>query len=88
MAPALLGPIGAPELLLILGVALLFFGGRLPDVARSLGRSFTQFKRGLRDVEDDLDKAQNDANRRIEEGSRPVQTTHREEEKSAQGSDS
>ena len=30
-------------------VVLLFFGNRIPKVARSLGASMTEFKRGLRD---------------------------------------
>ena len=60
MSLALLGPLGTPELLVILLVALLLFGGRLPDVARSLGKSFTQFKRGLRDVEDEIESSLRD----------------------------
>ena len=57
MSLALIGSIGTPELLVILFVALLMFGGRLPDVARSLGKSFNQFKRGLKDVENEVDRA-------------------------------
>lgn len=41
------------HLLLIGVVALLLFGNRLPDVARALGRSFNEFKRGLKEVGDD-----------------------------------
>ncbi len=41
--------------LVIAGVALLLFGNRLPDVARSLGRSVNEFKKGLKEVKDDLD---------------------------------
>lgn len=44
------------HVLLLLVVALLLFGNRLPDVARSIGRAFNEFKRGLRDVNDDLGK--------------------------------
>ncbi len=36
-------------------VALLIFGRRLPDVARSVGKSIVEFKRGLKDVKDDID---------------------------------
>ena len=38
-------------------VALLIFGRRLPDVARSMGRSIVEFKKGLKGVKDDLDSA-------------------------------
>lgn len=42
--------IGYGELLLILAVALLLFGAnRIPDVARSLGRSINAFKQGMRE---------------------------------------
>ena len=42
---------------LVVGVvALLLFGNRLPEVARSLGRSFKEFKRGLNDVTDEMDR--------------------------------
>lgn len=39
--------IGWPEILLILLVVLLLFGAkRLPDLARSLGKSLREFKKG------------------------------------------
>lgn len=39
--------LGMPELLIILLVILLLFGARkLPDLARSLGRSLNEFKKG------------------------------------------
>ncbi len=37
-------------------VALLLFGKRLPDVGRSLGRGIAEFKKGLRDVQDELNQ--------------------------------
>jgi sec-independent protein translocase protein TatA len=39
---------GVPELLIVLGVVVLLFGAKkLPELARSLGRSSSEFKRGL-----------------------------------------
>jgi sec-independent protein translocase protein TatA len=40
------------ELAILAGVCLLFFGHRLPSVMRSLGQSVTEFKKGLRDDDD------------------------------------
>lgn len=42
--------LGIVELLIILGIILLLFGARrLPDLARSLGKSTREFKQGMRD---------------------------------------
>ncbi|MFO0980541.1 MAG: twin-arginine translocase TatA/TatE family subunit [Planctomycetota bacterium] len=54
--------IGPTEMLMILVVALLVFGGRLPQVARNLGKSFVEFKKGLRDINEDL-RSELDPNR-------------------------
>ena len=44
--------LGLPELLIVLVVALLLFGNRLPSVARSLGRSMVEFKKGMNEGDD------------------------------------
>jgi TatA/E family protein of Tat protein translocase len=49
-------------LLLLLGVLL--FGRRLPEVGRSLGRLFAQFRQGLREIEDQLGDAVADGPKR------------------------
>jgi TatA/E family protein of Tat protein translocase len=43
--------LGLPELVIVCIVALLLFGNRLPSVARSLGRSMTEFKKGMNEGE-------------------------------------
>jgi sec-independent protein translocase protein TatA len=48
---------GGYEVLIVGFVALLIFGNRLPSVAKSLGRSFTEFKKGIAGIEDDIDSA-------------------------------
>lgn len=45
---------GGTEWIIILIVALLIFGPRLPSVMRSLGKSLTEFKKGMKGVEDDI----------------------------------
>lgn len=40
--------LGLGEVLVILVVALLVFGGKLPQVGRSLGRGLSEFRKGLR----------------------------------------
>ncbi|OGL05136.1 MAG: preprotein translocase subunit TatA [Candidatus Rokubacteria bacterium RIFCSPLOWO2_02_FULL_68_19] len=46
--------LGYQELLLILLIVLILFGAqRLPDLARSLGSSFKEFKKGVSDVKDE-----------------------------------
>jgi sec-independent protein translocase protein TatA len=46
-----------PWTYLIVGmVALLLFGKRLPEVGRSLGKGIAEFKKGLHDVGDELNR--------------------------------
>lgn len=45
--------LGGWELLVVLLVLLLLFGSRLPSVMRSLGRSATEFKKGMHEITDD-----------------------------------
>lgn len=54
---AFLPNLGTPEVMIIAFVSLLIFGNRLPSVMRSLGKSVTEFKKGVSGIEDDIDQA-------------------------------
>ena len=54
---AFLGLPDGSEWIIILIVALLIFGPRLPSVMRNIGKSLTEFKKGMKDVGDDVKKA-------------------------------
>jgi sec-independent protein translocase protein TatA len=51
--------LGYQELLLILVIVLILFGAqRLPDLARSLGSSVKEFKKGVTELKDDTSLTQ------------------------------
>ena len=46
---------GAPggwELIIVALIMLLLFGNRLPSVMRSMGKSVTEFKKGINEIDD------------------------------------
>ncbi|HBO46239.1 MAG TPA: twin-arginine translocase TatA/TatE family subunit [Planctomycetaceae bacterium] len=47
------------EMLIILGIALLLFGNRLPSLARSFGKSIVEFKKGVQGIEEEMNDAVN-----------------------------
>ena len=49
--------LGAPELIIILVIVLLLFGAKkLPEMARSLGKSSKEFKKGMEEGADEEPK--------------------------------
>ena len=51
---------GPFELVIILIIAVLLFGRRLPEIARGLGKSLTEFKKGVHEVEETKDDLVNE----------------------------
>jgi len=59
---AFLGDVGGPELLLVLFIVLLLFGGeKLPQLARGLGKSMREFKKAASTVEGEIKRAIDEA---------------------------
>jgi len=45
--------LGTPELIVILGIAFLVFGGKkLPEIGSGLGKAISSFKNGINEVEE------------------------------------
>lgn len=58
----LLFSLGMPEIILIaLAILLLFGGKKIPELMRGLGKGVSEFKKGVKDVEDEL---KNDADKK------------------------
>ena len=71
---------GPMEMLIIAGIALLLFGKRLPEVARSLGKGIVEFKKGVRGIEDEIETATySNSTSYSSSASRPVPEEEQEE---------
>ncbi len=46
-----------PQMLILAVIAFLLFGNRLPSVMRSVGRSVVEFKKGVAGIDDEVDAA-------------------------------
>jgi sec-independent protein translocase protein TatA len=47
--------LGTQEIMLLLVLGVLLFGRNLPGLGRSLGKTVTEFKRGVKGLEDDME---------------------------------
>ncbi len=53
--------LGFGEILLIIIVVVVFFGPkRIPDIAQSIGKGIREFKRAMKDVQDEVSTAINE----------------------------
>lgn len=67
--------IGTTELLLVGGLALLLFGGKkLPEMMRGLGQGVREFKKGVNDINPDLDSSVVSENSKNSESSETSET--------------
>ncbi|TVQ63529.1 MAG: twin-arginine translocase TatA/TatE family subunit [Phycisphaerales bacterium] len=63
---------------IVIGViALLLFGKRLPEVARSVGRGIVEFKKGVKGIEDEIDGMSDEPPRKLESDQRTVSQEQR-----------
>jgi len=51
---------GHVELFIIAGIALLFFGNRLPSVAKNIGRSFSELRKGAEEARECIEESLDD----------------------------
>ncbi len=56
--------LGGPEIALIVISLLLLFGAKkIPDLARGLGRGYSEFKNAIEDVKETIDKSIEEENK-------------------------
>lgn len=57
LQPLLIGPVGLPELLIILFIVFLIFGAnKLPQLGSGLGEGIKNFKKSIKGAGDDSDE--------------------------------
>lgn len=63
-APLLAFNLGTTELVILLVIGLLLFGSRLPTVGRNIGKSITEFKKGMKEAGEELSREEQAAAQR------------------------
>lgn len=72
-----IGPFGPTELIVILFIVLLLFGAKkLPDLARGLGKSVSEFKKGTSEAEREIKDALDSEPKSAEKKSEAAKTSH------------
>ncbi len=62
---------GGWEWMVLLAIALLLFGKRLPEIARGMGKSITEFKKGIKETENEVRDAMDEADEIAEVSTEP-----------------
>lgn len=53
--------LGMPELIVILVILLLIFGAtKLPEIGKSIGKTISEFKKGMREIDSDKEGKKED----------------------------
>jgi sec-independent protein translocase protein TatA len=55
MTPLFGNFLGPQEIVILLIIGVLFFGKRLPEVGRYLGKGIVEFKKGMKGLEDEIE---------------------------------
>ena len=61
------------EMLVIGAIAILLFGNKLPDVAKSVGKGFNEFKKGMHGIDEEVKAATRVPSSSSSRASRPIE---------------
>jgi sec-independent protein translocase protein TatA len=77
-----MGSLGAPELILIIVVFLVFFGAKkIPELAKGLGSGIKEFRKGIKDVQNDIESESTTPTPTASAGSAAISDREREMDK-------
>ena len=73
---------GPPEMIVIGIIAVVLFGGNLPEVARKFGASYRELRRGLNEVQQEFRNAEYEASKALTMDDKPSRVEDDEDEPS------
>lgn len=78
--------IGAPEIIFIVLVVLLLFGGKkIPELMRGLGKGVRTFKEGMNGIEDEIKKPVDNPNQPQKQAQQPTEAPKPDDAPAADG---
>lgn len=75
--------LGPMEMIIVGIIAILLFGNRLPEVVKSIGKGFGEFKKGMHGIEDDINTASRSSYSSSSAAPRPARAIEEREEATA-----